>query len=109
MLRYENVAAETIKVNLHNGFIVIAMAKWDKDNRHYMVTLYIQRKDLDSLRLIETRENIVFQESDRRSIKLDMLKYIENAYDDGFFDIYQAKIDFENKCFDIGLDTLETK
>ena len=107
-MRYENFANEVIKVDLHNNFEVIGMAKWDKVNHVYLVSLYMQREDLDSLRLLGKYENITFK-SARNAIKFEILKYIEKLNEDHTFEIYQEKINFEDRCFNIGLDTLEVK
>lgn len=108
MFRYENMATEVIKVDLHNDFQVVAMARWNKENSSYSVDLYMQRNDLDTLRLIETSNTIVLI-ADRKTIKLEMLKEIEKLYNEKFFEVYQEKIDFEDRCFNIGLDTLESR
>lgn len=107
-MRYENFANEVIKVDLHNNFEVIGMAKWNKEKNTYLVSLYMKRKDIDTFRLLEDYENIIL-DADRKSIKLEMLRYIKKINNDHCLEKYKGKIDFEDRCFNIGLNTLEEK
>lgn len=106
MLRYENIATVTISVDLKNDYNIIAMANWNKDKSNYNVTLYIKRNDIDILDLIEKQENVEF-DSDTKSIRTDIAKYITTLLTEGFFTYYINRYEYEQKCFDKGNELFE--
>lgn len=44
---------ETISVDLGNGYSIFAMAAWDKADREYKVTLYIQHNRVELLKPLQ--------------------------------------------------------
>lgn len=89
MLRYENIANMTLLVNLHNNYSIVAMVKsnYKEEVDSYNVTFYIKRNDIDILDLIEKQENVNF-DSNSKTIKTDIVRYITTLLSDGFFDYY---------------------
>ena len=106
MLRYENVATTVISVDLQNDYKVIAMANWNNKIKKYFVTLYIKRRDIDMLDLIEEQENVEF-DSDMKSIRTDIVKFITALLTDGFFAKYIERYEYEMECFDRGNELFE--
>ena len=60
MLRYEIIANVGISVDLHNNFIVVALAKWNKKKESYSATFYIKQTDIDHLDLMDDQIEIEF-------------------------------------------------
>lgn len=106
MLKYKNIGTVVISVDLHNDYHIIAMANWDKENNHYMSTLYIKREDVDILNLIEEQENVIFK-SDIKSVKTDIAEHITKLLSEGFFDSYIHRYEYEQQCFDKGNEFFE--
>lgn len=106
MLKYENIATIVISVNLHNNYSIVSFANWDKENNAYEVTLYLKRNDVDLLELIEKQENVVF-DSDSKSIRTDMARYITDLFKEGHFDYYINRFEFEQKCSNKGFEFYE--
>jgi hypothetical protein len=104
MLRYENVATEVIKVDLQNDFRVFGMALWDKENTCYKVTLYLQYANIDTLHMDLDHENIIFDESERKTIKYDMCKYINKLFENNEFTRTMNNIKYEISVFDKKVD-----
>ena len=108
MLRYENIVTTVISVDLQNNYKVIAMANWNSEIKKYFVTLYIKRRDIDMLDLIEEQENVKF-DSDMKSIRTDIAKSITTLLTDGFFAKYIERYEYEMNCFDRGNELFENE
>ena len=106
MLKYENIATVVISVDLHNDYSIISMARWDKENQRYYVSLYIKQNDTDILDLIEKQENMEFN-SDIKSIRKDMAQHITTLFANGFFKYYIDRYEYAQKCHDFGEDHYE--
>lgn len=107
MLKYTNIATVGISVDLHNNYSILAFANWNKENNNYEATFYIKRNDIDLLELIEKLENVSFQNSNSKSIRIDIANYITALLSDGFFNYYINRYEYEQKCFDNGNDICE--
>ena len=59
-LMYEKFSNDTISINLHNGFTIIAMKTYNKELSLYNVTCYIKADTVDLLDLIHSQENVEF-------------------------------------------------
>lgn len=100
-MRYEIMANTVIKIDLHNNYSIVAFAKWNVETEKYLVDLYIKETTIDHLDLLDDYKNIVFN-SDIKSIKTDITKYIETLYNEGKIERYIKRCEYELKCFDIG-------
>ena len=66
-MRYEIIADTSIVVDLHNGYSILAMSRWDKEERLYNTTLFIKKNEIDRYDLIdltlrvETDKNYVWK------------------------------------------------
>ena len=96
---------ETISVDLGNGYSVFAMAAWDKEDREYKVTLYIQHNRVELLKPLQDAIDIPIQ-AKKNTLYSEVGKYIENLVEEHFFRKHIQTYDFELKCFDKGIELL---
>ena len=110
MLRYEILGNITLKINLHNGYAVIAITKWNRNTEKYSVTLYIQdiRHNINYFDLMEDFENIEF-DSDIKTIKTDITYYVDNLVSNGYIAKYIDRYEYDEKCFELGNELIEGK
>jgi len=97
---------ETISINLENGFTVIAVAKWNKEEKLYYTKFYINREDVEQQDLIVSDIKI---NAEIRNIRVTLARYITDKLDEGFYDYYIDRFNYGTKCFDIGNDIVETE
>lgn len=108
MLRYETVANVIISIDLHNGYTVIAMARWDNKKKKYYATLRLRDNTVEKWDMIEEAANVEM-ESDIKSIKRDMTQYVTVLLANGFFKKYIDRYEYELDCFDKGLEITEAE
>ena len=106
-MRYEIMANTVIKIDLHNNYSVVDFSKWNVETEKYSVDLYIKENTIDHLDLLDDYKNIIF-ESDIKSIKTDITKYIETLYNEGKIERYIKRSEYELKCFNIGNEIIST-
>lgn len=108
-LQYENLGI-TIAVPMPDtDFKVVAMADYDKVMNCYHVKTYMDKKDIDFLDMIDDQ---IIIESDFNTIKTTLTKYIAEKYDEGLFDSYMKRYDYQVDCIEKGnhyLRLLESK
>lgn len=104
MLRFEN-EGNTISVKLpKTDYTVHMMATYDKDNKIYNTKMYIERNDVNDLSLIKDDCKL---KSDSKVIRYDMANYITEQFNNGFFDYYMDRYEYQQKCFAKGLQYFE--
>ena len=110
MLRYEILGNITLKIDLHNGYSVIAIAKWNRETEKYFVTLYLQdaKYNINHFDLMNNYENLEF-DSDIKSIKTDITSFVTQLLNDGFLKDYIARYEYEQRCFELGNELVESK
>lgn len=96
-----------ITINLHNGYTIIAIIGKDK-NDIYDVQLMLKENTVAKWDLIEKTEHIVFGK-DTKNIYSAILKTVGAYLQEGFFDYYIERYEYELKCFDIGNEIEEQK
>ena len=109
-LKYEkfNNSNEVIMIDLHNGYTVIAITGFDAENRVYTATLFLKENTIDTWKLIESAENLEFH-ANQNTINSAILKQVSTFVEEGFFDYYIQRYEYELKCFDIGNDLIESE
>ena len=109
-LKYEkfNNSNDVITIDLHNGYTVIAVTGFDVENMAYTTTLFLKENTIDTLKLIENAENLEFH-TNQNTINSAILKKVSAFLDEGFFDYYIQRYEYEIKCFDIGNDFVESE
>ena len=100
-LKYEKYrnSNEIITIDLHNGYTVIAISTGE--NGSYITTLFLKGNTIDTWKLIENAENLEFH-ANQNTINSAILKQISTFLEEGFFDYYIQRYEYEMKCFDIG-------
>lgn len=109
-LKYEkfNNSNEVITIDLHNGYSVIAVTGFNIENRVYTTTLFLKDNTIDTWKLIESAENLEFH-SNQNTINSAILKQVSTFLQDGFFNYYIQRYEYEMKCFDAGNDLAESE
>lgn len=103
MLRYKNVPS--IEFDLGNGNMVKADYIYNRENEKYYVTLHIRATTVNQWNLMEQYENVEI-ESDIKTIKSDIAKYVTELLEKGLFQHYIDRTKYELKCFDFGMENM---
>lgn len=108
-LKYEKFrnTDNIITIDLHNGYTTIAIIGKDENNA-YDVQLMLKENTVDTWTLIEKAEHITIH-SDENRIYSAILKIVGTYLQEGFFDYYINRYEYELKCFEIGNEVEETK
>ena len=105
-LTYVKVNDNVITIDLHNGYTIMAISKWEPKTKGYITTLYLKDNTIDTLQLILGSENLEFH-ANYKTINSAILKYIGTRLEEGFFDNYIETYAFEQKCINSGYDLVE--
>ena len=107
-LKYEkfNNSNEVITIDLHNGYTVIAITGFDVENKVYITTLFLKENTIDTWKLIENAENLEFH-ANQNTINSAILKQVSVFLDEGFFNYYIKRYEYEINCFDADNDFAE--
>ena len=102
-LKYEkfNNSNEVITIDLHNGYTVIAVTGFDVETKTYITTLFLKENTIDTWKLIENAENLEFH-ANHNAINSAILKQVSTFLQEGFFNYYIQRYEYEMKCFDKG-------
>lgn len=96
-----------ITIDLHNGYTTIAIIGKD-ENDTYDVQLMLKENTVDKWDLIEKAEHLTFNATDK-TIYSAILKTVATYLQEGFFDYYINRYEYELKCFEIGNELEEQK
>ena len=109
-LKYEkfNNSNDVIMINLHNGYTVIAVTGFNAENGTYTTTLFLKDNTIDTWKLVENAENLEFH-ANHNTINSAILKQVSTFLQEGFFDYYIDRYEYESKCFDVGNDLAESE
>ena len=109
-LKYEkfNNSNDVIMIDLHNGYSVIAVTGFDAKNRIYNTTLFLKDNTIDTWKLVEQADKLEFY-ANQNTINSAILKQISVFLEEGFFDYYIQRYEYEMKCFDVGNDLAESE
>jgi hypothetical protein len=97
-MRHKIIADTAITIDLHNGYSILAMSRWNREKELYTTTFYIKDNDIDRFDLIDTPTTVEFNAANRRDLYLEIMKYIENTD----FSYYINRTKYELKCFERG-------
>ena len=102
-LKYEkfNNSNDVIMIDLHNGYTVIAITGFNTENRVYTTTLFLKENTIDTWKFIDNAENLEFH-ANHNAINSAILKQVSTFLQEGFFDYYIQRYEYEMKCFDKG-------
>lgn len=106
-LKYEKFrnTDNIVTINLHNGYTVIAIIGKDENNS-YDVQLMLKENTVDTWALIEDAEHLNFNATEK-TIYPAILKTISDYLQEGFFDYYIDRYEYELACFDMGNELVE--
>lgn len=107
-LTYEKIADITLEIDLHNGYKIIASAKYNSETKKYVAKFYIKHDLVDDLMAMEEFEDIEFN-GNKKFIGSNILKYVSKHFERGDFDRYIALCEYEEKCFEKGDEILRDK
>ena len=102
-LKYEkfNNSNDVIIIDLHNGYTVIAITGFNIEIKTYTTTLFLKENTIDTWKLIENAENLEFHVN-HNTINSAILKQVSTFLQEGFFNYYIQRYEYEMKCFDKG-------
>ena len=97
---------DILMIDLHNEYTIIAIKIWNKEKENYTVELRIKENTVDKWDLIDNRndskpEEFVF-DTNYRYINSAILKYVSQLFEEGFFDYYIERYNYEIKCLNRG-------
>lgn len=95
-MRYEIIADTAITVDMNNGYSILAMSRWNKEERLYNTTLYIKKNDIDRFDLIDIALSV--ETDNKKELCMKVLKYVENTD----FTYYVNRTKYELDCFERG-------
>ena len=95
-----------ITIDLHNGFSVIAINALNYDTGNYEVELHLKDNQISDWKLIEDAEKLEFK-TDSKRINSAILKQVATFLNEGFFNKYIERYEYETKCFDRGNELFE--
>ena len=101
-LKYEKYRGidNIITIDLHNDYTVIAIIGKD-ENSNYNVQLMLKENSVSKWDTIEKAQNIAINANDK-SIYSAILKIVSDYLQEGFFDYYIDRYEYELSCFDKG-------
>lgn len=107
-LKYEKVynCDNIIKIDLHNGYSVIAIYAKNPSKDNYLVTMYLKENTTDTWKLIEEAENVEFNAT-YKTICSTILKEVSLCLEDNYFKRYIDRYEYESYCFDLGNSIVE--
>lgn len=107
-LTYEKVnnSNDVIMIDLHNGYSVIAISGWNPVKKCYTTTLSLKENTIDTATLIEKADQLEFY-ANAKTINSAILKQVGTYLEEGFFDYYIKRYDFEADCVSCGYELVE--
>lgn len=105
-LTYQNLGDDTISIDLHNGFSVIAIELFDYETKKYNVSLYMKKNEINLLDLMEEYEKVEF-DIERKMIKSAILRFVFTTLSQNGFDNYIKRYNYMTRCFDKGNEIFE--
>jgi hypothetical protein len=92
---------DSVIIDLHNGYSIIAFKKYISEDNQYEVALYLKDNVVDDLYCIEDKDNIRFNAT-QKTINSAILKTVATLLFDGFFKKYIDRINYMMECFNKG-------
>lgn len=108
-LKYEKYRGmdNIITIDLHNDYTTIAIIRKDEDG-NYDVQLMLKENTVSKWDTIEKAEHIVINANDK-TIYSAILKTVSDYLNEGFFDYYINRYEYELSCFDKGDEIINNK
>ena len=103
--RYNN-SNNIIKINLHNGYSIIALSGFDSNNKSYIVSLFLKHDTVDNWHLIEKSEKLEIK-ANAKVLNSAILKRVAEMLNNGEFNYYIDRYNYEINCFELGNELME--
>ena len=107
-LTYEKIDDITLEIDLHNGYKIIASAKYNSETKKYVAKFYIKDDLVDDLMVMEEFEDIEFN-GNKKFISSNILKYVSKHFERGNFNKHITRCEYYQKCFEKGDEILRGK
>lgn len=107
-MKYENLG-NAILVPIVQNYSILAFIKNDKVKDKHTITFYLHRKDIPTYDLIEEVEDLSLPNIEKNSIKTYVCNFIEDCFKNGMFNKYIIRFEYQQKCFDIGVEILNSQ
>lgn len=106
-LKYERYmgADNIITIDLHNDYTTIAIIGKDETGT-YDVQLMLKENTIDKWDLTEKAEHLKFNAT-KNTIYSAILKTVSTYLEEGFFNYYIDRYEYELKCFEVGNELAE--
>ena len=110
MFIYENKGC-VMEVKLpETDYSVSCQYRYDKNKEKYSLSMWLKRNDIDDTFKIDSQEiDTQYISGDKNTIRNNIVKIIEQAYESNFFDYYIERFEYTYKCFDKGNDFYESE
>lgn len=107
-LKYEryNGMNNVITIDLHNGYTVIALI--GRNEEVYDIQLMLKENSIDRWELIDNAEHLTFNTTPDK-ICSTILKQVSAYLDEGFFDYYIQRYEYDIECANRGNDLFESE
>lgn len=93
-------------IDLHNGYSVIAIKIWNKNENKYIVNFMIKENTIDKWDMIDDAQMIAFY-ANHKNINSVILKFVSVNLENNYFQKYIDRYKYETYCFEVGLNYLE--
>lgn len=101
-----NNSDNVITIDLHNGYIIMAVSGWKKEKRCYTTTLFIRADSIQLWSIVEEASALEFH-TDFKTINSAILKQVGTYLESGFFDYYINRCDYEMSCISMANELIE--
>lgn len=110
MFIYENKGC-VMEVKLpETDYSVSCQYIYDKNKEKYSLSMWLKRNDIDDTFKIDSQEiDTQYISGDKNTIRNNIVKIIEQAYESNFFNYYIKRFEYTYKCFDKGNDFYEAE
>lgn len=95
---------DIITIDLNNGYSIIAIKSYSDFSNNYVIELRITENSVNKWDIVN--DYLTF-DGNTKNINSAILKRVSDMYNDGFFDYYINRYEYELKCFDIGVEIYE--
>lgn len=107
-MKYENLG-NAILVPIVQNYSILAFIKNDKVKEKHTITFYLHRDNIPMFDLIEEVEDLSLPNIEKNSIKTYVCNFIEDCFKNGMFNKYIIRFEYQQKCFDIGVEILNSQ
>lgn len=99
-LKYEkyNNSNNILLIDLQNGFSVVSLSGYNAEKEVYNTSFFLKDNKIDTWKLIENAESLEIYAT-TQTINIAILKTVSKYLEEGFFDYYIKRYEYETKCF----------